>query len=156
MSSKDYELSDDEEEHYIFIEFDDSVKLEKYSNIHVLGIDTKNPLIQLDNTFFSGSYENPLGTHIFFEEDPLAQTSDLLFDKLPEKSLKYLTKSRKTVKAEHVYIKMKEGTESEAQIKQDKTDHEISAVAFTSVAEAVERFKKDWMVSHPELFNKTK
>lgn len=47
---------------------------------------------------------------MFFEEDRSAQSTDPLFDKLPEQNLKYLVKSRKSIKAEHVYVKLNEGT----------------------------------------------
>lgn len=46
---------------------------------------------------------------MFFEEDPSPKSSDPLFDKLPEKSLKFLCKSRKLIKIEHAYITPKEG-----------------------------------------------
>lgn len=54
MSSQHADLSTTEEELHVFIEFDDSVNIDKYGNIHVLGIDTKSPIIQLDDTFFTG------------------------------------------------------------------------------------------------------
>lgn len=47
-------------------------------------------------------------------------------------------------------------TENEVQVKPDKTEDEIPAVAFTSVAEAVERFKNDWLITYPDLFSENK
>lgn len=47
--------SDDVEEILVFAEFEDSVNLDKYNSIHVLGIETKHPVFQLDDTFFTGT-----------------------------------------------------------------------------------------------------
>ncbi|XP_038208826.1 general transcription factor 3C polypeptide 6 [Zerene cesonia] len=138
-------LSETEEEIYVYVEFDESVSIEKYGNLHVLGIDTKNPIIQLDETFCSGNFENPLGTYMFFEDDPSAHTDDPLFDKLPDKNLKYLLKTRKFIKAEHVYVKQKDGIEKEYQERNVEPD--IKPITFTSITEAIEKFKKEWINS---------
>lgn len=52
MSNK--EESDGEEEILVYAEFEDSVRLDLHNNIHILGIDTKNPIFQLDDNFFIG------------------------------------------------------------------------------------------------------
>ena len=46
---------------------------------------------------------------MFFEEDPEPTTEDPLFDKLPEKNLKYLCKTKKILNMEHAYVTPKEG-----------------------------------------------
>lgn len=46
---------------------------------------------------------------MFFEEDPSPKCSDPLFDKLPEKNLRFLCKTRKVINVEHAYITPKEG-----------------------------------------------
>lgn len=48
------ENTSEEEEILVFAEFDEPINFDKYNNIHVLGIDTKNPIFQLDDTFFTG------------------------------------------------------------------------------------------------------
>lgn len=58
---------------------------------------------------FLGKFESALGTYMFFEEDPAPKTEDPLFDKLPEKNLKYICKSRKYLNMEHAYVTPKEG-----------------------------------------------
>lgn len=57
--------SDSEEEILVYAEFKDSVKIEKYRNIHVLGIDRKTPLLQLDDTFFTGIEMKSYNKHEF-------------------------------------------------------------------------------------------
>lgn len=47
---------------------------------------------------------------MFFEEDPSPECRDILFDKLPDKNLKYVCKTRKLLKMERTYVKPKEGT----------------------------------------------
>lgn len=46
---------------------------------------------------------------MFFEDDPSPHCEDSLFDKLPEKNLKYLCKTRKLISVEHAYVTAKEG-----------------------------------------------
>lgn len=57
----------------------------------------------------SGKHESSLGTYMFFEEDPSPQCADPIFDKLPEKSLKFVCKTRKHLNMEHAYVTPKEG-----------------------------------------------
>ncbi|CAB3236967.1 unnamed protein product [Arctia plantaginis] len=133
------EVSDAEEEILVYAEFEDSVNIEKYRAVHVLGVDEQNPIIQMDDTFFTGKYENALGTYMFFEEDPEPKTDDPLFDKLPEKNLKYVCKTRKYLNMEHAYITPKEGHSLQNQ-KQEPQD-DIEAVNFKSLQEAIDNFK---------------
>lgn len=46
---------------------------------------------------------------MFFEEDPDPKSEDPLFDKLPEKNLKYVSKTGKLLTMEHAYVTPKEG-----------------------------------------------
>ncbi|KPJ06725.1 General transcription factor 3C polypeptide 6 [Papilio machaon] len=135
--------SDSEEEVLVYAEFKDTVNIEKYKNIHVLGIDRKNPVIQLDDTFFTGSFENPLGTYLFFEEDQTPHCDDPLFDKLPEKNLKYLYKTTKLLSMEHAYVTSKEGSDIENKLQQSSESETIEPVTFENLEEALETFKKD-------------
>ncbi|XP_045761693.1 general transcription factor 3C polypeptide 6-like isoform X2 [Maniola jurtina] len=139
-------ISDDEEEILVYAEFEDSVKFDKYNSIHVLGIDTKNPVIQLDDTFFTGTYENPLGTYMFFEGDPLPCSSDPLFDKLSEKNLKYLCKTRKFINVQHAYVTPKDDRQEQEHQQEEKSSESdnIQPADFKSIQDALEKFKKDW------------
>lgn len=49
------ENNSEEEEIFVFAEFDEPINFDKYNNIHVLGIDTNKPIFQLDDTFFTGT-----------------------------------------------------------------------------------------------------
>lgn len=48
------EVNESEEEYLVYAEFEDSINIEKYRAIHVLGVDGQNPIIQMDETFFTG------------------------------------------------------------------------------------------------------
>lgn len=49
------EVTETEEEILVYAEFEDSVNIEKYRAVHVLGIEEKNPIIQMDENFFTGT-----------------------------------------------------------------------------------------------------
>lgn len=46
------EISETEEEILVYAEFEDTVNIDKYRAVHVLGISEQNPIIQMDDTFF--------------------------------------------------------------------------------------------------------
>ncbi|KAJ8734174.1 hypothetical protein PYW07_014725 [Mythimna separata] len=133
------EMIDSEEEILVYAEFEDTVNIEKYRAIHVLGVNGKNPVIQMDDTFFTGKHENALGTYMFFEEDPEPKSEDPLFDKLPEKNLKYLCKTKKLLNMEHAYVTPKEG--HDMQHTKLEADDNIEPVNFKSLQEAIDKFK---------------
>lgn len=54
ITKKMQEESESEEEILVYAEFDESVNIDKYRAIHVLGEGEQNPIIQLDETFFMG------------------------------------------------------------------------------------------------------
>lgn len=51
-----------------------------------------------------------MGTYMFFEENAAPECPDQLFEKLPEKNLKYVCKTRKLLKMKHTYVTPKENT----------------------------------------------
>ncbi|KAM3966851.1 uncharacterized protein ACR2FA_012388 [Aphomia sociella] len=134
-------VSDSEEEILVYAEFGDSVNIDQYRSIHVLGVNQSNPMFQLDDTFFTGKYENPLGTFMFFEEDPAAQSSDPVFDRLSEKNVKYVCKTQKYLNMEHAYVSSKEGKDQSHQSQESQPDDEIEVVNFKTVQEALQKFQ---------------
>lgn len=53
---------------------------------------------------FSGNYQHPLGTYMIFEEGTPPKCMDELFDKVPEKHLDYIGKTRKYIKMKGTYV----------------------------------------------------
>ncbi|XP_031769809.2 general transcription factor 3C polypeptide 6-like isoform X2 [Galleria mellonella] len=133
--------SNSEEEILVFAEFGDGVNIDQYRSIHVLGINQNNPIVQMDETFFTGKFEQPLGTFMFFENDPTAQSCDPIFDKLPEKSLKYVCKTQKYLTMEHAYVSSKEGGEQSMHSQDCQPDDEIQVVNFKNLQEALQKFQ---------------
>lgn len=137
--------SDNEEEILIYAEFEDCVEVEKYRTIHVLGINEKTPVIQMDSTVFMGKYENALGTYMFFEDDPACETKDTLFDKLAEKNLKYKCKTQKVLNMQHAHITPKEGkVMPDVENKVEEPTDEVEPVTFKTVQEALDKIKQNW------------
>ncbi|KAJ2946546.1 hypothetical protein O0L34_g12601 [Tuta absoluta] len=137
--------SDSEEEILVYAEFNvnEGVDIDQYRSIHVLGIDGNNPIIQADESFFTGKFANPLGTYMFFEEDPQPQSVDPLFDKLPEKSLKYLCKTNKLLNMEHAYVMPLANKDPVVKTEVDeRNDRNLKLVKFTSVDSALSKFKE--------------
>ncbi|CAG5111175.1 Oidioi.mRNA.OKI2018_I69.chr2.g5507.t2.cds [Oikopleura dioica] len=50
------------------------VKLSEAEKIRVVGLDSEEPFIQVNNIFFKGNYEKTLGTTIFFDGNSKAQS----------------------------------------------------------------------------------
>lgn len=53
--------------------------------------------------FYEGTYEDAMGTYMFFEKDDNPKVDDEVFDKVP--SLKYYAKTRKLLKMQRVFTK---------------------------------------------------
>ncbi|XP_028169197.1 uncharacterized protein LOC114359132 isoform X2 [Ostrinia furnacalis] len=84
-------------------------------------------------------YEVPLGTYMFFEDDQAPESKDPLFDKVPEKNLKYVCKTRKYVKMEHAYVTEKGGPSAKNEFEQSAIP--VPKVEFKNLHEAIDSFK---------------
>lgn len=60
-------------------------------------------LIALYLQFYEGTYEDAMGTYMFFEKDDNPKVDDEVFDKVP--TLKYFAKTRKLLKMQRVFTK---------------------------------------------------
>ncbi|XP_072748374.1 general transcription factor 3C polypeptide 6 [Anoplolepis gracilipes] len=106
MQSDD-ELPEDEEEMLVYVEFEGLVGSNVFNNeelqLDMIGIDTEHPVMQINGRFYEGSYEDTLGTCMFFEKDDNPHVDDVVFDKVP--ALKYFAKTRKVLKMQRVFTK---------------------------------------------------
>ena len=59
-------------------------------------------MIYCNLQFFEGTYEDAVGTYLFFDKDDNPQTEDPVFDKVP--SLKYFGKTRKILKMQRAFL----------------------------------------------------
>lgn len=105
----DDELSEDEEEILVYVEFeelaDSNVFSDKNLELDMIGIDTEHPIMQINGKFYEGTYEDDCGTYMFFTKDDNPVVNDPVFDVAP--NLKYFAKTRKSLKMRRVFIKPK-------------------------------------------------
>lgn len=113
----DYE---EEEEMYLYLDFDGRLSQDFFTEEDIffkaVGLDQKHPVIQIGQCVFTGrtainnikvsliqtaiitgTYQDAIGTNVFFEEDPNSEPSTNIFEKTPEFRLRYLTKQFKTL-----------------------------------------------------------
>ncbi|XP_023226189.1 general transcription factor 3C polypeptide 6-like [Centruroides sculpturatus] len=68
----------EEEEALIVIELsgivDNDFLHKKEKTCKMLGVNTSHPILQIDNYFFSGEYEDTIGTDVIFEEVSVPNT----------------------------------------------------------------------------------
>ncbi|EZA56373.1 hypothetical protein DMN91_010300 [Ooceraea biroi] len=107
MQSDD-EKSEDEEM-LVYVEFEGLMGSNAFSNeelqLDMIGIDTEHPIMQINGRFYEGTYEDVMGTCMFFEKDDNPHVDDPVFDKIP--TLKYFAKTRKILKMQRVFTKPK-------------------------------------------------
>ncbi|XP_011644332.1 general transcription factor 3C polypeptide 6 [Pogonomyrmex barbatus] len=108
MESDD-ELPEDEEEMLVYVEFEGLAGNDAFNNenlqLDMIGLDTEHPVMQINGRFYEGTYEDAMGTYMFFEKDDNPKVDDVVFDKVP--SLKYFAKTRKLLKMQRVFTKPK-------------------------------------------------
>ncbi|KAF3422822.1 hypothetical protein E2986_09664 [Frieseomelitta varia] len=103
----DDEISEDEEEILVYVEFeglvDGNVFSEKQLQLDMIGIDTEHPIMQINGKFYEGSYEDVIGTYMFFAKNDNTIVDDPVFDVAP--NFKYVAKTRKFLKMQRIFIK---------------------------------------------------
>ncbi|KAI4485030.1 hypothetical protein M0802_012836 [Mischocyttarus mexicanus] len=104
----DTELPEDEEEILVYVEFEGFVNNNIFTNgeqLDIIGIDTDHPIMQIDGKFYEGTYEDAIGTYMFFDKDDKPIINDPVFDQVP--TLKYFGKTRKVLKMQRVFVKQR-------------------------------------------------
>lgn len=106
MGSDD-EISEDEEEILVYVEFegleDGNVFSKEQLQLDMIGLDTEHPIMKINGKFYEGAYEDVIGTYMFFTRDDTLVPDDPLFDDIS--NLKYFAKTRKTLKMQRIFIK---------------------------------------------------
>ncbi|XP_015601728.1 uncharacterized protein LOC107270853 [Cephus cinctus] len=101
----DCEQSDDEEEFLVYVEFEGFVERNTFSDenlkLDIIGIDSDYPIIEVNGKFYEGTYEDAVGTYLFFKNDENPIVNDLIFDTVP--TLKYFAKTRKLLRMQRVF-----------------------------------------------------
>ena len=77
-----------------------------------IGLDSEQPIVQIGNQVFAGTFEDTLGTSLFFtvDEKPTDQDDEEIpdlekvFDNSPSKTVKYVCKSDKKLVLKRVFL----------------------------------------------------
>ncbi|XP_014231555.1 uncharacterized protein LOC106655595 [Trichogramma pretiosum] len=106
MMNADSDLEDDEEEILVYVEFDNCISSDVFSKedlkLDMLGLDSEHPVMQINGKFFEGTYEDAVGTYLFFENDLEPKVDDPVFDKVPR--YRYYNKTRKVLKMQRAFL----------------------------------------------------
>ncbi|CAL4156312.1 unnamed protein product [Meganyctiphanes norvegica] len=88
---------------------------DSFNKFKILGVDTEQPILQVENFVFTGEYDQTIGTAVMFEEvDKKVKKSDPVFCKKPPTMLKYVCKTNKKLNMKRVFVseRAKEGEEN--------------------------------------------
>lgn len=89
-----------------------------------VGLDTKEPIVQLGNQVFAGSYTEVVGTSVFFQVEDVDEDDEVdpVFGKPSDQKLRYLCKSGKKLVLKRVFLNKNSKTagDSESSVKDKK------------------------------------
>ncbi|XP_053671357.1 uncharacterized protein LOC128721612 [Anopheles nili] len=125
-----------EEEMKLFVDFDICLDLEDPNLlIKVIGIESENPIIQVNDEVYRATPDFAFGTNVFFEKDPQRTAMlDPVFENNIKDMYKYVDKTDKVFRMKRIFLtdKSKEKQEpsdqessSEEQI-EDKNKYEVN------------------------------
>ncbi|XP_063984288.1 golgin subfamily A member 6-like protein 24 [Diachasmimorpha longicaudata] len=107
MSDEDSPLEEDETEFQVYVEFDGTARSDVFSKenlqLDMIGLDMEHPVMRVNDRYYEGTYEDAVGTYMFFEKDKNPVIDDPVFDVPPK--LKYSTKTRKILKMKRIFVK---------------------------------------------------
>lgn len=97
-----------EEEMLVFADFESYLTSEELADpnvrIKVIGIDSENPVIQINDDIYRGSYDFAMGTNVFLEEDEQAKSKiDPLYSQNPPKLYRYSGQSNKVLNMKRIF-----------------------------------------------------
>ncbi|KAH8284705.1 hypothetical protein KR018_012030 [Drosophila ironensis] len=72
--------------------------------IKVIGIEGSSPMAEVNGNIYKGTYEQPVGTYVFFEKEKDPPASDPLFESVCRQRYKYVDKSTKVLSFVRTYI----------------------------------------------------
>ncbi|XP_058117324.1 uncharacterized protein LOC131288339 [Anopheles ziemanni] len=108
-----------EEEMMLLVDFDMLLKLEDdphpgNTHIKMIGLDSENPIIQVNDEVYRGTYESAFGTNVFFEpDDEHATKLDPVFDKAIKQMYRYVGKADKVLRMKRIFATLKDAVAEE-------------------------------------------
>ncbi|XP_037037139.1 uncharacterized protein LOC119074897 [Bradysia coprophila] len=136
-SDEDYE----EEEFLVFLDFQSKIKsetLEKRNlKIKMIGFETDEPIVQVNNKIFRGTFEHAMGTNVFFTPDPDPPSMDPNFEPIPSTMYKYHSQTDKVLRMERMFITPKQEND---ELTETQSDEDV--VPTESYSDALNHFLK--------------
>uniref|UniRef100_A0A182MEW3 Transcription factor TFIIIC triple barrel domain-containing protein n=1 Tax=Anopheles culicifacies TaxID=139723 RepID=A0A182MEW3_9DIPT len=110
-------LDDDlyEEEITVFADFDICLDVDD-PNLHikVIGIESENPIIQVNDEVYRGTADLAFGTNVFFEKDPKATAAlDPVFDNNIKDLYQYVGSTDKVLRMKRIFLNAKDQQKEE-------------------------------------------
>ncbi|KAK7597762.1 hypothetical protein V9T40_009987 [Parthenolecanium corni] len=105
----DDNFSEEEEEILVYVNFEDladDYSMKDLASTKILGLDSDEPIVQMGNKVFGGSWNEVVGTALFFE--PTAPVPKrCYFSEKVSKPLKYFNKTTKQLNLKRIFISEK-------------------------------------------------
>ncbi|XP_018573635.1 uncharacterized protein LOC108912740 [Anoplophora glabripennis] len=95
---------------YIYLDFNGKLSSDVFQNevfLRIANLHKKDPLIQVNDTLFKGTYDQSIGTNLFFEETDVNSHTGNAFEKQTSICLKYLQSSTKLLDLQQVKFPQK-------------------------------------------------
>uniref|UniRef100_A0A182VQV8 Transcription factor TFIIIC triple barrel domain-containing protein n=1 Tax=Anopheles minimus TaxID=112268 RepID=A0A182VQV8_9DIPT len=127
-----------EEEITVFADFDICLDVDD-PNLHikVIGIETENPIIQVNDEVYRGTADLAFGTNVFFEKDPKATANlDPVFENNIKDLYQYVGSTDKVLRMKRIFLNAKDqrkqeqpgagNAESERDSSEEETPQEVA------------------------------
>ncbi|XP_030378981.1 uncharacterized protein LOC115627452 [Scaptodrosophila lebanonensis] len=103
-SDSDYE----ESEYILYADFKNHLAPQELKRentaIKIIGIESENPVAEINGNIFKGNYDMAIGTNVFFQKDFDVVPGDPLFESTCRQQYKYVSTSTKVINFERIYI----------------------------------------------------
>lgn len=157
----------EEEELLVYLDFQSKIKSEtldkKNVKIKMIGFDTDEPIVQVNNKMFRGEmlvnltthspclcrnlsirltgvFEHAMGTNVFFSVDPDPPPMDPNFQTVPATMYEYHSQTDKVIKMERIFITPKQDNELDEESVEPQSDEDV--VPNESYSDALNQFLK--------------
>lgn len=159
-----YEL----EECFVYVDLDTKLLDDQLSKSNAkmkfLGIDTENPIMQINNQLFKGnetfgitsnrftdnavysigSYEYSMGTHCFFTESKKpGGGEDACFQELPKTMYDYFAKTNKVLRMKRIFVKEKETEATNSELAEGEIENLEHLHISKTYGDALNQFLKN-------------
>ncbi|XP_055385723.1 general transcription factor 3C polypeptide 6 [Condylostylus longicornis] len=128
------EKTDDytEDEYFVYIDFQNNLtSLEADDprlDIKIIGIDTENPVMEVNGKTFKGTYEYSYCTNVLFEKDINPPILDPIYEKTSEKFYCLTGKTNKKITMKRIFLEPKNKSENETSNKENARQETLEEI----------------------------